>query len=552
VTEILFARRDDVDASAAIAATQAAQQAAANAAVSEQNSQTSADNSEANADAAALSEANAAISETNSEAAALAADGSADDAAASAALAAAAAATLNTGAVNLQGGTLGQTLVKLSAANYDFGWAAAAAVGVTSVGLVMPTGFTVTNSPVTSTGDLTVAFSAGYRVYTDTEATKLSGIAPNAQIGTVTSVAITQPAAGITFTGGPITGGGTFTVALADDLAALENLATVGIVVRTTTNTFATRSLGAPAAGITFTNPAGIAGNINLVLANGLASIEALATTGIVRQTVADTFTAGTLIAANEIAAGVIRERLTANRTYYVLTTGSDSNTGLVNNAGGAFLTLVKAMSVVQQLDIGIYNVTIQVGNGTYAGFGINGPWLGSGDVTLTGNTGSPGSVIFNSACEVFSGAVLAIEGCRFTNAGGNGVAVEAGGIVYLGNVQYGACSNFQLYCGPGGQAFYYGNVGIVGGASMHCTMVGGSVDWGSGTWTLTGTPAFSYFAYASRLGSIICDNATISGAATGTRYNADTNSIIFTGGKGATFLPGNVAGGVSTGGQYL
>lgn len=46
--------------------------------------------------------------------------------------------------------------------------------------------------------------------------------------GTVTSVAITAPPAGITVTGSPITGNGTFTLALADDLAALENLTSAG------------------------------------------------------------------------------------------------------------------------------------------------------------------------------------------------------------------------------------------------------------------------------------------------------------------------------------
>lgn len=69
-------------------------------------------------------------------------------------------------------------------------------------------------------------------------------------------------------------------------LAALttgEN--TEGFVVQTGDDTFAKRSLVAPAAGITITNPAGIAGNATFALANDLAALEGLSTTGIIVRT---------------------------------------------------------------------------------------------------------------------------------------------------------------------------------------------------------------------------------------------------------------------------
>lgn len=61
-----------------------------------------------------------------------------------------------------------------------------------------------------------------------------------ATTGTVTSITLTQPSAGLTITGtgSAITSTGTPTFALANDLAAVEGLATTGIVRRTATDTW--------------------------------------------------------------------------------------------------------------------------------------------------------------------------------------------------------------------------------------------------------------------------------------------------------------------------
>lgn len=56
--------------------------------------------------------------------------------------------------------------------------------------------------------------------------------------GTVTSVATVAPAAGLTISGGPITTSGSFTFALANDLAALEALSTTGFAKRTGADTW--------------------------------------------------------------------------------------------------------------------------------------------------------------------------------------------------------------------------------------------------------------------------------------------------------------------------
>lgn len=102
---------------------------------------------------------------------------------------------------------------------------------VTSVGLSAPTGFTVSGSPVTSSGTLALAYSAGYQGFTTTESGliatavqpgDLATVAtsgdyndldnlPSIPSGTVTSVAMSVPI-GFQVTGSPITGAGLLAV----------------------------------------------------------------------------------------------------------------------------------------------------------------------------------------------------------------------------------------------------------------------------------------------------------------------------------------------------
>lgn len=76
------------------------------------------------------------------------------------------------------------------------------------------------------------------------------------------------------------------------ELTGVSALATNGLVARTTTGTYTTRSLIAPVAGLTITNPDGVAGNPTLALANDLGAIEALNGTGFYSRIGTDTWAA--------------------------------------------------------------------------------------------------------------------------------------------------------------------------------------------------------------------------------------------------------------------
>lgn len=86
------------------------------------------------------------------------------------------------------------------------------------------------------------------------------------------------------------------------DLNALASIAGTGFSARTAADTWSLRTFTAPAAGFTITNPAGVAGNPTFVLADDLAGLEGLGTTGVAVRTAASTWTTRTITGtANEI-----------------------------------------------------------------------------------------------------------------------------------------------------------------------------------------------------------------------------------------------------------
>jgi hypothetical protein len=85
----------------------------------------------------------------------------------------------------------------------------------------------------------------------------------------------------------------------------------------------------------------------------------------------------------------------TANKTYYVAKTGSDSNDG---SSGSPFLTIGKAVSLIPQVLNHVY--TINVATGTYAETVTIAGVSGSGSVVITGTTATVSNMVM-SQCTV-------------------------------------------------------------------------------------------------------------------------------------------------------
>lgn len=88
------------------------------------------------------------------------------------------------------------------------------------------------------------------------------------------------------------------------DLTAFAALSsTAGLIAKTAANTYAQRTLTGPSEGITVSNGNGASGNPTLALANDLGAIEALASTGFAARTTTDTWAQRTITGtANQIA----------------------------------------------------------------------------------------------------------------------------------------------------------------------------------------------------------------------------------------------------------
>ncbi|MCK1281359.1 hypothetical protein IVB46_39690 [Bradyrhizobium sp. 61] len=266
-------------------------------------------------------------------------------------------------------------------------------------------------------------------------------------------------------------------------------------------------------------------------------------------------------------AAPIVRDMLTAARTYYVRPDGNNANNGLADTAGGAFLTIQKAIDVIASLDLSIYQVTVIVrpaGGGNLSFGNQLKNYVGALAPIIVGDETTPSNVAVdgNGSSVFISDNVRPwhIRGMRIrATSAGSGLDATNGGIIYFQKIDFQTFNQGYAHMRASGAAIIAatGNYTISGDAGFHLLSVnnGYMANYLAGTVPLTGTLNFSQgFALTNQGGVLYTSGMTFNPAGatvTGPRYGATSNGVIATGGGGANYFPGSIAGSVSAGGIY-
>ncbi len=228
-------------------------------------------------------------------------------------------------------------------------------------------------------------------------------------------------------------------------------------------------------------------------------------------------------------------ELLTADRNYYVRTDGNDSNTGLVNTSGGAFLTINRAIAATSALFQGAYSVTINIADGTYPVLVLA---TSAPKYKIVGNVVNPENVILPRIW--VDRSTVQIAGVTLTE----GVDMSTGAHVYMHDCRTAYISTFT------NSICYAETIKVLAGSDVFARAGYFSVLELYGVDIPTSVSFSGSFAAATAGGRVEFDDQP-TGTATGKRYEVTGNGFIETYGGGASFLPGSVAGTTATGGQY-
>lgn len=269
---------------------------------------------------------------------------------------------------------------------------------------------------------------------------------------------------------------------------------------------------------------------------------------------------------------------LTSNALWYVNgTTGDDTNydgtlaTHTAGTAHGPFKTLQRASNEVLKYNMNGYDQVIYVADGTYASVVLN-PQNGAGTVHLVGNDAAPQNCIVTATAAnthaIFqNGGIWTVRGFR-VSATGSGTCdgfANNYGHTQLMNMRFGPCVRGHITAGWNGTviltagptpSMFTIEAGATAQAHMLLSFASNiAIDpYNIPNLQILGAVNLAQFCWAAQLGVIQVIYTALTGKAFvhGQQYYATGNSIITAIGGGASYFPGDSAGTLSYGGQYI
>lgn len=359
--------------------------------------------------------------------------------------------TQATSLLNLFSSTL-KGLVPLSgggSVNYlraDGTWAAPAGSGtVTTISFTDGNGFDGTITSATTTPVISMAIQSalnGALLYSNAGALTavtigsglsfLTGTLSSTEHGTVTSINLTQPSAGITVSGGPITSSGSITLALADDLLALESLGTTGIPARTAANTWSLRAMTGTVNQIVITDGNGVLGNPTFALPQDIHTAAtpqfaglgigtaALSAYGVIISTTTPTAAALGIISTISPAANNNGSVLNLGSTIVEAGSGTHALLACINIAS----TVVTAGAAAVTNTAQIYAANAMSASVTGKNYVI---WMDNGENRFDGPFNSNGITLLPNQIWAANTGGTAMEGKTITQGSGITVTQAAG-----------------------------------------------------------------------------------------------------------------------------
>lgn len=245
---------------------------------------------------------------------------------------------------------------------------------------------------------------------------------------------------------------------------------------------------------------------------------------------------------------------LTAARTYYIRSGGSDDNDGLTEAT--ALATVNAAKNKIKSLRSNGFAVTLDLGEGQWPAISFTEGNAGDLAALIIKGAGAAKTVIASDgsfAIRMYNiNAVVDIKNIGLS-ASGHGLDILNVKRLNLSDLTFGVCASCHInlqatFCIMGS------GVVIAGGAVVFLACTHSSYFRANQLITLTGTPNFSQaFTTCNGASFAYWAGTSFSGGATGVRHQAVNFGGIRVNGGGANFFPGDQAGtaNAATGGFY-